>query len=295
MNIKQIEYFLEIAKCKNISDAAEHLYVTQPTLGRQMTALEAELNMQLFFRSNKGMRLTPAGVVMYQEFQQMMELFQNAVKKGQMASHGYDGRLKLGILSGLDVGDILRKLVVHMGKHYPSVQLDMAYLSNGEMAQMISHGELDLAISVDLAFWDLQNVNKINLTVYEPAFFVPAAHPLAQRERVFYRDLVEEELVIVKKGDCPIGEELIVEECKRYGGFYPKFFYVDTMENAILWVQSGLKIAILNTKMALTASSEVKTYPMTEVDHHENYIQAVSSRNNQNIALNFAWDFLQQL
>ena len=61
MTFNHIYYFLECAKCLNFSEAARNLFMTQPALGRQITALEKELNMQLFFRSTHGMKLTPAG------------------------------------------------------------------------------------------------------------------------------------------------------------------------------------------------------------------------------------------
>lgn len=61
MTVDQIRYFLEIAKCRSLLDASKNLHITQPTLSRQMSNIEKDLNVQLFFRTNHGMKLTPAG------------------------------------------------------------------------------------------------------------------------------------------------------------------------------------------------------------------------------------------
>lgn len=292
MTFRQIEYFLEVAKCNNISDAAENLFVTQPTLGRQMSALEAELNMQLFMRSNKGTKLTPAGVIMFQELSGIMDSFNSAVKKGRMASYGYSGSLKVGILSGLDIQGPIQDLILHMSKEYPNIRLELGHFSHGALVQGLAHGELDVAFSLDLAFVGAQNLRILNIESCKPAFFVSETHPLAQKDRIRYADLKGQQLVIVKKGDCPAGEQLIIEECRKYGDFYPEFYYAETMENAILWVAAGLKCAIFNSKMTLVQSPDLRCMMIEEQADITNYIQAAWHKDNSNVALNFALDYL---
>lgn len=176
MNIRQIEYFLEIAKCKNISDAAENLFVTQPTLGRQMSAMESELNMQLFIRSNKGVKLTPAGAVMYQEFQALMDHYRRALKRGEMASYGYSGTLKIGILSGMEIGVEIQDMIHQMSEKYPNVRMELKHFSHGEMVHALNRGELDLGVSIDLAFMGMQNVRYVNLRQCDPVLILSRNH-----------------------------------------------------------------------------------------------------------------------
>ena len=72
MTVDQIRYFLEIAKCRSLLDASKNLHITQPTLSRQMSNIEKDLNVQLFFRTNHGIKLTPAGEVLQQKWENMM-------------------------------------------------------------------------------------------------------------------------------------------------------------------------------------------------------------------------------
>src|SRR5690606_10927114 len=59
--IKQLEYFVAVAKASNFRKAAQKLEISQPTLTLQIAAMEAEMGMQLFDRSRAGTLLTPAG------------------------------------------------------------------------------------------------------------------------------------------------------------------------------------------------------------------------------------------
>ena len=85
MTVDQIRYFLEIAKCRSLLDASKKLHITQPTLSRQMSNIEKDLNVQLFFRTNHGMKLTPAGEVLQQKWENMMLLYEDAVNEAKFA------------------------------------------------------------------------------------------------------------------------------------------------------------------------------------------------------------------
>ena len=65
MELRQITYFLAISETKNFTRAAEKLFISQPALTNQMNALESELGMRLFNRSNKAVTLTPAGEIFH--------------------------------------------------------------------------------------------------------------------------------------------------------------------------------------------------------------------------------------
>ena len=65
MEIRVLRYFLVTAREQNITKAAELLHITQPTLSRQLAALEEELGTSLFIRGNKKITLTEKGILLW--------------------------------------------------------------------------------------------------------------------------------------------------------------------------------------------------------------------------------------
>lgn len=66
MELRQLEYFRQIADTHSFNEAARHLNMSQPPLSYQIHQLEEELGVQLFERTSKGVILTNAGEVLYE-------------------------------------------------------------------------------------------------------------------------------------------------------------------------------------------------------------------------------------
>ena len=71
MEIRQLKYFITLAEMQNFTKASKAMFITQPTLSQQIQALESELCVELFTRSNRGVILTDAGQVLYQEAERL--------------------------------------------------------------------------------------------------------------------------------------------------------------------------------------------------------------------------------
>ena len=80
MDIRVLNYFLTIAREENITKAAEALHITQPTLSRQITELEAELHTTLFTRTNRNTRLTEDGIHFKQRAEEILQLVAKLVR-----------------------------------------------------------------------------------------------------------------------------------------------------------------------------------------------------------------------
>ncbi len=289
MNISQIQYFLEAARCLNISEAARHLYITQPTLGRQLTALEKELNMQLFLRSNKGLLLTPAGRILSKEFSKVIEAYQAGVEKAEAASKGFSGTLSIGILDGLKASRTLSGAIAYFETHFPNVELSIQRLSFRDLIEGIRYHTLDGAISLDFNFQEQSDLKVQNICSYIPAFAIPRHHPLAQKDRLDFTDFQNIPLVIVDQHECASGVNKIVNKFRELTGFYPKFHFTATMKDAILWVESGQKCALLNMEMQIADSKLIKMYPLA--DPEPNYIQLAFHKDTSNYAIHLLQEY----
>ena len=90
MNLKQLEAFVRVAETKNFSEAARQLYLTQPTVSAHISALEKELDICLFIRSTKEVKLSDAGRELYTYAEKMLaiereirEHFGTSARKGK--------------------------------------------------------------------------------------------------------------------------------------------------------------------------------------------------------------------
>lgn len=83
MTITQIECFIEAARMKSLSKAAAKLFISQPTISRQIRALEKDLGFPLFERKNIGVRLTPMGEILFSEWKRMLQIHRSAVDKAK--------------------------------------------------------------------------------------------------------------------------------------------------------------------------------------------------------------------
>lgn len=75
MEIRELKYFLAVAKEQSISKAAKALFVTQPNLSRQMQNLETEIGQQLFIRGTRKITLTDAGQLLKKRAEEIIELY----------------------------------------------------------------------------------------------------------------------------------------------------------------------------------------------------------------------------
>ena len=74
MDIRVLRYFLTVAREESFSKAAEALYLSQPTLSRQIREMEEELGVQLLIRTNRNVQLTPEGQRLRKRAQEIVDL-----------------------------------------------------------------------------------------------------------------------------------------------------------------------------------------------------------------------------
>jgi len=261
------------------------LFITQPTLGRQISEIETELNMLLFMRSNKGLTLTPAGIVLYEELSVIMSDYEKAVKKASLASQCITGKLVIGVLDGLGVKEIIPEMVEHFEKNHPNIEIILKRKSFKALLEGVRTGELDACISFTFHINEYPELKKIMLKRYEPAFVVPLKNPLSKKEKVEFSDFKDEILAIVKKDECPGGVELIRNTFFLTAGFYPQLHFLDSMDDVILWVESGMRCALLNMDMDLVRSDSLKMFPF-EDGRDDDFIELGFKEENKNFALN---------
>ena len=153
MTSQQIQYFLSAAKHLSFTKAAEEFYTSQPTISRQIAALEDELGFELFYREGKQLRLTSGGLVMLAEFSQQQSALQSAIQRVEQIQSGFEGSLSIGFLTSFDTDIYVYPPSMAFSARYPNITIKMDSASFAPLRQRLYDGEYDIIFT-----WDSTNL-----------------------------------------------------------------------------------------------------------------------------------------
>lgn len=143
MDLKQLEYILKIAEEKNITHAAEKLYITQSALNQQLLKLEKELGTALFFRSRTDWRPTPAGEIYLEAAKRILLIKQEAYNKIYDITQSQKGKISVGFTPGRGIS-MFSHVYPKFHSAYPHILIEPIELSVQQQQAMILSGNLDL-------------------------------------------------------------------------------------------------------------------------------------------------------
>ena len=294
MTITQLEYFLEVVKCRSITEAANRVYITQPSMGRQITAIENELGVKLLNRTNQGVELTPAGEVFYGEIRRIMKEYKNAVESTQNTYNGQVTKLSIGLLEYLAIDDVISQLIQFFENKYPDIKLDIFTRSFGGLLDAVLEQDADAVVSFDFNFLNQPHLDLKNFLEIKPYLAVPSDHFLAKQKSIAYKDLEDVTIVLSGSDDCPYGVDLITRICQKEGGFTPTFHFTESMKDAMLWVRTGNECSIIVDRIEITDGNLIKKYPLPQKSNDQHYIQIATRKGNKNSALKLFMDFMMK-
>ena len=183
MNDVQIKCFLAAAVSQSFAEAAEKLYMTPPTFGRHISALERELGYPLFLRGWKRLRLTAAGELMYEGFQEIIEKFQSLQTEVARLNSGQTGQLTVGILEGQLLDDQLRTVLRYFREAYPDLPVKLLRYSFRAMEEALLDGSLDVGITPTAEVEQTDDLDYKPFCTLPNYIVLPKDHPLASGGR----------------------------------------------------------------------------------------------------------------
>lgn len=145
MEIRQIKYFVAIIDCGSLSQAARLVHVAQSALSKQMSALEAELGAQLFYRSHNGVVASEAGKVFYEYAQGMLKHMSDARAAVTSSPGSVSGSIVVALPQS--VATILAMPLMRAVKaRYPQVAFNFNEELTGNVMDQLIHGRVDMAL-----------------------------------------------------------------------------------------------------------------------------------------------------
>ncbi len=141
-----MEYYLTIADLKSMTQAAAKLHVAQPYLSRQLKQLENELGVTLLKRTTREMTVTPAGRVLQQRAQEILELRQQSLHEITSVGDGQAGTLRIGVITSINNG-LIPAWLAQYHRSYPKVQFLIEEHDSSEIPDLLRQRRIDLGIS----------------------------------------------------------------------------------------------------------------------------------------------------
>ena len=145
MELRVLRYFLMVAREENITKAAELLYITQPTLSRQLSQLEDELGVKLFQRGQHGISLTEDGMLLRRRAQEIVALAEKAERELSHTDDVLSGEIAIGSGETKNI-EILTAMMAEFRSKHPDVTFDIYAASADDIKERLERGLVDIGV-----------------------------------------------------------------------------------------------------------------------------------------------------
>ena len=148
MNLLQIEYFFMLAEVKSFRKTAEHFYVSQPAVSKQISLLEQEWGFPLFERKYRSVELTSSGVLMLEMRKKAKEDFQSSLYEAKLQSKKYASEICIGVPEYWH-HTRLSEVLMDFQKAYPDIALVVKMVPMSYLKVTSPKSDFDLIINYD--------------------------------------------------------------------------------------------------------------------------------------------------
>ncbi|EOS37937.1 hypothetical protein C808_03200 [Lachnospiraceae bacterium M18-1] len=196
--------FVYAVDCGSFTKAANKLFVTPTAVMKQINSLESHLNLKLIERTSHGVRLTPAGKVIYKDAKFLFDFSKRSIENAKQAANIHDRTFCVGT-SLLNPAKPFMDLWYKVNSQFPDHKLHLVPFEDnheGILSEIEQLGEkFDFLLGVcDSRQW-LDRCNMLPLGRYKKMCAVSREHPLATKKYLELSDLYGETLMMVKEGD----------------------------------------------------------------------------------------------
>ena len=263
MNIFQLSCFLAVAEYLNFAKAAQSLHVTHPAVSQQIQSLEKELNVKLFQRTTRSVKLTEEGKTFLNDARQMVAISERAKKRFDSAGSRDIETLALGFYNFpclFLLSDTLEQLRMDRPDLHPRLQV----IPFQHIYQLLEDGDLDAVIGFKEASTVKISALYKELTKAPVVCVCSSRHPLAGRTEVTLEDLKQERLVLL----VPPKTSLAIAQLQgQLMGKRPpsEFYFCESAEAITALVIAGYGISVL-PDLLVPEMPLISRVPLTGVD-----------------------------
>ena len=188
MEIRNLRYFLAVAREENMTRAAETLHVTQPTLSKTMKALEDELGKKLFVRHSFSISLTEEGELLRDRAEDLVTMADKIEKEFLSLDELTGGELYLGLAESYQIRHLAKEIRL-LKERYPGLRYHITSGDTEQVTEKLDKGLLDFAV-----ICDVPDGRKYEYIAFPEGdiwgLILPADAALAKKESIRIEDLL---------------------------------------------------------------------------------------------------------
>lgn len=241
LELRQIKYFIEVAKREHVTDAANALHVAQSAVSRQIFNLEAELGVDLFIREGRSIKLTTVGRAFLERMEQAMNVIDDARQIVEEYTDPERGTIHIGFPSSLATY-MLPTAISAFRNEYPHVKFSLNQGSYHYLKEAVVRGDVNIALMAPVP----TNISKTKGTILfteDLVALLPKRHPLAKEKSLTLNDLRNDSFILFPEGF--ILREMVDKACLQFG-FKPRMaFEGEDIDGIKGLVSAGLGVTLV--------------------------------------------------
>src|SRR5262249_30773782 len=224
--LEKLRLFLVVLEEGSLRRAAERLHISQSAITRQIQLLEHDLGGRVLERTSSGVRPTGGGHTLAEKAKTLLADYDSVMAEVRRLVRGESDRLRIGYVASA-VQEYLGPGLAVLRRAYPKLKVKMLDQTPGEMIIALRRGEIDLALTghgVDLLSRDFYTHK---LASVPTLVTLPLDHSLASQKQISISQLKNESFVGVADSVVPGYNQKIIQFCRRFGKFRPRFIAID--------------------------------------------------------------------
>lgn len=243
MELRQLRYFVAVARERNFSRAAEVLHIAQPPLSRQIQQLEEELGVLLINRSSRPLTLTPAGRFFYRQADQILARAEHVREQTRRIGLSRRERYIIGCVGSTLYGG-MPDLVRRMRIRWPELDIEIREMASTEQVNALKEHRIDLGFG-RVRFND-REVERLTLREERLVVALPKGHPKSfPNDPIALVDLQDEPIVVYPSHPRPSFADEVLTLLGEQGVVPSVIDEVREIQTALGIVAAGVSLCII--------------------------------------------------
>lgn len=289
MNLQKLQVFLTLCETLSYTETAEHLYISQGNVSKQIKALEKELGVLLFDRNRRHIRITKEGEVVEKYAKKILENYQQMIAEVGQLQEKEDRRLLLHGIPSMPFYAIISEMA-NFKKHHPTFEVNVEEEEADVLLDNLLKHKCDIIFARQFNEKLPDNVEKITIDQDRWVVVIPSHHHLASKKRIGVEELEAENFLQLSEQTQLL--DPFLDLCHSHQ-FEPKITYKGNRINMIIdLIENDLGISLMMEKMVCPFERKKIVWRPLDIEK-DSMMVLMKLKENQSEAVKQFWQEMQ--